>query len=124
MIENNACTINIINDASMCITDNSRVTFFSVVSLLQSSLKSYVCITVHCAMTKLMNLYFSSVIVVFFRNNSQDSSFRHIMQVLYNVNHDAGDIYGEMGSNVLFDIKMIVTDKHNRLKMDPLQLKI
>ena len=36
------------------------------------------------------------------------------MHVLYNVNHDAGDIYGEMESNVLFDIKMITTDKHNR----------
>ena len=44
----------------------------------------------------------------------QDSTFRHIMHVLYNVNHDAGDIYGEMESNVLFDIKMITTDKHNR----------
>ena len=36
------------------------------------------------------------------------------MHVLYLVNHDAGDIYGEMDSNVLFDIKMIVTDKLNR----------
>ncbi len=43
------------------------------------------------------------------------------MQVLYNVNHDAGDIYGEMGSNVLFDIKMIVTEKHNILKLQTLQ---
>ena len=36
------------------------------------------------------------------------------MHVVYHVNHDAGDIYGEMGSNTLFDIKMIVTDKLNR----------
>lgn len=44
----------------------------------------------------------------------KDSAFRHIMHVVYHVNHDAGDIYGEMGSNTLFDIKMIVTDKLNR----------
>lgn len=44
----------------------------------------------------------------------KDSSFRQIVHVLYNVNRDGGDIFGEMDSNILFDIKMIAADKHNR----------
>ena len=47
----------------------------------------------------------------------QDSSFRQIIHVLHNVNRDGGDIFGEMDSNILFDIKMITTDKHNRWKL-------
>jgi len=34
--------------------------------------------------------------------------------VLYKVNADGGDVFGELGADHLFDIKIVSTDKHNR----------
>lgn len=44
----------------------------------------------------------------------KDSKFKHIVHLLHIVNADAGDIYSELNSDCLFDIKMISAEKHHR----------
>ena len=43
-----------------------------------------------------------------------DPRFKHIMTVLYYVNQKAGNLFDEMESDVIFDIKMVTTDKNQR----------
>lgn len=43
-----------------------------------------------------------------------DPRFKHIMRVLYYVNAKAGNIFEEMETDVVFDIKMVTTDKNQR----------
>jgi len=40
--------------------------------------------------------------------------FRHILQVMAEVHSRAGDIWTQVGTDIIFDIKMVATDKNNR----------
>ncbi len=46
---------------------------------------------------------------------SPGDPFRHIIGVMHRANERAGaGIYSDLGSDVLFDVKIVATDKHNR----------
>ena len=47
-------------------------------------------------------------------NLGSDNKFRHIITILHKLNHKAPGIYEQLGTDLLFDIKMVTTDKNNR----------
>lgn len=46
--------------------------------------------------------------------NIRNDKFRHIISVLHEVNQRGAHIFQELGTDVIFDIKMVTTDKLNR----------
>ena len=43
-----------------------------------------------------------------------DPKFRHILSILHHVNANAGDLFKKLDTNIIFDIKIVTTDKNNR----------
>ena len=48
------------------------------------------------------------------KNLGNDDKFKHIITILHELNHKAPQIYDELDTDTLFDIKMVTTDKQNR----------
>ena len=43
-----------------------------------------------------------------------DPKFGHILSILHHVNANAGDLFKKLDTNIIFDIKIVTTDKNNR----------